>query len=78
MIDRDDQRDLVDAPREVWADGEPWLVLGGGSNLLVGDEPFDGTVIRVAPAGIERMPAPRPGFVRLRVQAGENWDDLVA
>ena len=33
--------------------GEPWLALGGGSNLLVGDEGFDGTVIRVATKGIE-------------------------
>jgi UDP-N-acetylmuramate dehydrogenase len=84
------QRDLVDLALEAWAAGEPWLVLGGGSNLLVGDEGFDGTVIRVATRGIEVLePSPpaddddadrRPGTasVRIRVQAGENWDDLVA
>jgi UDP-N-acetylmuramate dehydrogenase len=84
------QRDLVDLAHEAWAAGEPWLVLGGGSNLLVGDEGFDGTVIRVATRGIEVLePSPpaadddadrRPGTasVRIRVQAGENWDDLVA
>jgi UDP-N-acetylmuramate dehydrogenase len=83
------QRDLVDLARETWDAVEPWLVLGGGSNLLVGDEGFDGTVIRVATRGIEVLePSPaaadddadrRPGAasVRLRVQAGENWDDLV-
>ena len=42
------QRDLVDLALEAWSNGGPWLVLGGGSNLLVGDEGFDGTVIRVA------------------------------
>jgi UDP-N-acetylmuramate dehydrogenase len=83
------QRDLVDLAHEAWEAVEPWLVLGGGSNLLVGDEGFDGTVIRVATRGIEVLePTPagddddadrRPGAasVRIRVQAGENWDDLV-
>ena len=33
--------------------GEPVLVLGGGSNLVVADEGFDGTVVKVATRGIE-------------------------
>jgi UDP-N-acetylmuramate dehydrogenase len=78
MIDAATSEELVDALRSVWSAGEPWLVLGGGSNLFVGDEPFDGTVVRVHTQGIERMPSPRPGFVRLRVQAGHDWDALVA
>lgn len=84
------QRDLVDLATETWATDDAWLVLGGGSNLLVGDEGFAGTVIRIATRGIEVLPAGRsssdeggyrdPGdaSVRLRVQAGESWDDLVA
>ncbi|MEJ3405507.1 UDP-N-acetylmuramate dehydrogenase [Rathayibacter sp. YIM 133350] len=72
------QRDLVDAALSVWATGDDWLVLGGGSNLLVADEPFEGTVIRVATAGIDVLPDAPDGFVRLRVQAGESWDGLVA
>ncbi|KQZ11023.1 UDP-N-acetylenolpyruvoylglucosamine reductase [Agromyces sp. Root1464] len=74
------QRDLVDLAVETWATDDAWLALGGGSNLLVGDEGFAGTVIRVATRGIEVLPA-APGAeasVRLRVQAGESWDDLVA
>src|SRR6478735_7829191 len=78
MIDAHTADELVDALRDVWASGDEWLVLGGGSNLFVGDEPFDGTVVRVHTEGIERMPSPRPGFVRLRVQAGHDWDALVA
>jgi len=70
--------ELVDALRGVWATGEPWLVVGGGSNLLVGDEPFDGTVILVRTAGIERLASPRADHVRLRIEAGHGWDDLVA
>jgi len=72
------QRDLVDLAREAWRAEAAWLALGGGSNLLVGDEGFDGTVIRVATRGIEVLPGAAEGSVRLRVQAGETWDDLVA
>jgi UDP-N-acetylmuramate dehydrogenase len=78
MIDAYSRDELVDALRDVWADGGEWLVLGGGSNLFVGDDEFDGTVVRVLTQGIERMPASRPGFARLRVEAGHDWDHLVA
>lgn len=78
MIDATTFDELVHALRAVWAEGDAWLVLGGGSNLFIGDEPFDGTVVRVHTQGIERMPSPRPGFTRLRAQAGHNWDALVA
>ena len=78
MIEAATTDELVAALREVWATGEPWFVLGGGSNLFVGDEPFDGSVVRILTTGIERMPSPVPGRARLRVQAGHDWDQLVA
>ena len=78
MIEAPTADELVSALREAWAEGEPLLVVGGGSNLFVGDEPYEGTVVRVLTTGIERMPSPRPGYIRLRVQAGHDWDDLVA
>ncbi|HWK78068.1 UDP-N-acetylmuramate dehydrogenase [Microbacterium sp.] len=78
MLDATTTDELVDALREVWSRYEEWFVLGGGSNLFVGDEPFDGTVIRVLTTGIERLPSPHAGRVRVRVQAGHDWDDLVA
>ncbi len=34
--------------------GDPLLVLGGGSNLVVADEGFPGTVVRVATSGVRR------------------------
>ncbi|MET0295973.1 MAG: UDP-N-acetylmuramate dehydrogenase [Microbacterium sp.] len=78
LIEAHTTDDLVSVLRDVWSQDEPILVLGGGSNLFAGDEPFDGTVVRIMTEGIERMPSPRPGFVRLRVQAGHHWDALVA
>ncbi|WP_431778682.1 UDP-N-acetylmuramate dehydrogenase [Microbacterium aurantiacum] len=78
MIDAPTTDELVEALRDVWATGDEWFVLGGGSNLFVGDDPFEGTVVRILTRGIERLPSPRPGFTRLRVAAGHDWDDLVA
>ncbi|MFJ3393713.1 UDP-N-acetylmuramate dehydrogenase [Leifsonia aquatica] len=72
-----DRDALVATALEVWGSGEDWLLLGGGSNTIAGDDGFDGTVIRIVTRGVERLEAP-DGRVRLRVQAGEPWDDLVA
>ncbi len=78
MLDATSPPDLVDALRETWARGDEWFVLGGGSNLFAGDEPFPGTVVRVLTSGIERLPSPHQGRARVRVQAGHDWDALVA
>lgn len=78
MLEASTTAELVDALTDVWSRGEDWLVLGGGSNLFVGDEPFEGTVIRILTQGIEELSSPHEGRVRLRVQAGHGWDDLVA
>jgi UDP-N-acetylmuramate dehydrogenase len=78
MIEARTSDELVGALRDVWGSGEAWLALGGGSNLFAGDDPFEGVVVRILTSGIERLTSPRPGFARLRVQAGHDWDDLVA
>jgi UDP-N-acetylmuramate dehydrogenase len=69
--------ELIAATLDVWGSGEEWFVLGGGSNLVVADEGFDGTVIRVVTRGIETV-SDDGSRVVLRVAAGEPWDDLVA
>jgi UDP-N-acetylmuramate dehydrogenase len=63
--------------------GEPLLVLGGGSNLVIADEGFPGTVIRVATKGIRRTAGMAgdsgpDAEVVLTVAAGEEWDTVVA
>jgi UDP-N-acetylmuramate dehydrogenase len=66
--------ELIEAVRTADASGEPVLILGGGSNLVVADEGFSGTVIQVATRGF-RQPG-EPGL--LTVAAGESWDAAVA
>lgn len=78
MLDASTAAELIDALREVWARGEEWFVLGGGSNLFVGDEQYEGTVIRVLSSGIEQLPSPHAGRVRVKAQAGHDWDAFVA
>src|SRR2546430_5587124 len=66
--------ELIDAVRAADAAGEPVLILGGGSNLVVSDEGFDGTVVQVATRGVSRDTGPGG----LTVAAGEDWDAVVA
>jgi UDP-N-acetylmuramate dehydrogenase len=68
---------LVEAIVDLDASGEPLLVLGGGSNVLVGDAGFDGTVVKIATQGIAEDTAACSGAV-ITVAAGEPWDPLVS
>jgi UDP-N-acetylmuramate dehydrogenase len=76
--------ELVAAVSEADAAGRPVLVLGGGSNLVVADEGFAGTVVEVATRGIvpdvddDGAETASCGGVMVTVAAGEVWDDLVA
>ena len=77
------ERELVAAVDEADQRGEPVLVLGGGSNLVVADAGFDGTVVEVATSGVS-ADSDDPddlaclGAVTVTVAAGESWDGLVA
>ena len=65
--------EVVESVRAVWATGEDWFVLGGGSNVVIADRIDELHVVKVETTGIERL-----GQGHLRVQAGENWDSFVA
>jgi UDP-N-acetylmuramate dehydrogenase len=69
----DDQ--VIASVREADLSGEPVLVLGGGSNLVVADEGFPGTVVHMATRGVG-IAAGHAG-VTVAVAAGEDWDSLV-
>lgn len=86
--------ELVGAVADADAAGEPVLVLSGGSNVLVADAGFDGTVVHVATRGVRAddgnfcefdsdavADGAEPvscGGILVEVNAGENWDDFVA
>jgi UDP-N-acetylmuramate dehydrogenase len=69
--------ELVDAVREIDDAEEPLLVVAGGSNLVISDEGFAGSVVRVATGGITVETADTRGGAAVRVAAGEVWDDVV-
>ncbi|MGP4113271.1 UDP-N-acetylmuramate dehydrogenase [Streptomyces sp. 4N509B] len=64
--------EVVAAVQEADASGAPLLVLGGGSNLVVADAGFPGTVLRVATSGRDL------DGTHLELAAGENWSAAVA
>jgi UDP-N-acetylmuramate dehydrogenase len=73
LVEVADDAEAVKAVRDAQA---PLLVMSGGSNLVVADEGFPGTVVQVASRGVERRA--EDGRVHLDVAAGEPWDDVVA
>ncbi len=69
--------ELVDAVREADDAEVPVLVLSGGSNVVISDAGFAGTVVKVATTGVRVESADRCSGAFVRVAAGESWDDLV-
>lgn len=70
------QEELIAEVRRADDAGTPLLILGGGSNLLVDDAGFEGTVLQVATAGITAEVSSCGGAF-VRVEAGESWDEFV-
>ena len=74
------EQDLVDAVRACDEASEPVLVLAGGSNVVVADEGFPGTVVEVATTGVRadhEGDDPTCGGVVVTVAGGEPWDPFV-
>lgn len=73
-----DRAGLLAAVAAAEATGDPWLVLGGGSNVVAPDDGLHATVILTGGVrGIESIAAD-DGRIHLRVAAGESWDRVVA
>lgn len=71
------EAEIIDAVRGADAAGEQVLIISGGSNLLISDDGFPGTVIRIASEGFTVNAEDSCGGVAVVVQAGHNWDQLV-
>jgi UDP-N-acetylmuramate dehydrogenase len=77
LVDAASAEAVVDAVRAADAAGDPLLLLGGGSNVVIADEGWPGTVVRVASSG-RHVHRREDGSVLLTVEAGEDWDGVVA
>ncbi|MFD1247935.1 UDP-N-acetylmuramate dehydrogenase [Nocardioides ginsengisoli] len=73
-----DADQLVAAVTEADAAGEPVLLVGGGSNLVVADEGFAGTVVHLTGGGVDVVAGANDDRVAVTVAAGEPWDGFVA
>jgi UDP-N-acetylmuramate dehydrogenase len=77
VVEAATEQQIIDAVRTADDAGDPLLVVGGGSNLVVSDDGFPGTVLHIASTGYTVNSEDSCGGVSLVVQAGHNWDDLV-
>ena len=68
---------MCDAIRQADWEGTPLLLLGGGSNVVVSDDPFQGLVLQDGRSEILEV-GDAEGDVVLDVAAGTPWDHLVA
>jgi UDP-N-acetylmuramate dehydrogenase len=73
VAESDDE--LVQSVRECDDTKTPVLLLGDGSNMVVADEGFRGSVVEVASRG--RLLSRLADSVKVKVFAGEPWDELV-
>ncbi|MFI6428381.1 UDP-N-acetylmuramate dehydrogenase [Promicromonospora sp. NPDC050880] len=76
-VEAEEEAALIEAVSTADDDGVPLLVVGGGSNLLVADEGFDGVVVRDVRGGITVESADTCGGAVISAPAGQNWDALV-
>jgi len=70
--------ELVDAVRAADASGEPVLIVGGGSNLVIADEGWPGVVVLVRSDRVDGLGVIGSGDAIVTAQAGVVWDELVA
>lgn len=77
LLESRSAEETAKAVAEADARGVPLLLLGSGSNLLVGDQGWDGLVLRSVDRGGGET-VDEDGSVRLRFGAGHDWDELVA
>jgi UDP-N-acetylmuramate dehydrogenase len=93
LVEAGTEAEIIAQVRAADSRDEPLLVLGGGSNLVIADDGFPGTVVHITAGGTGPVaitaggtgPATssagqrQPGdALSVTVSAGENWDTVVA
>lgn len=72
------EEELIAVVRRLDAAGEPVLLLGGGSNVVISDEGFAGTVVLIRNTDIEFSMDENSGRPYVTAGAGAIFDDVVA
>lgn len=83
FVRADDEDDVVSAVQFARSQNLPLFVLGGGSNVLIADNGFDGLVIKIGLSGfVFHVPSSKsvldPNSKLVTAGAGEDWDKFVA
>jgi UDP-N-acetylmuramate dehydrogenase len=68
--------DVQEVCRNATSQKLPIFILGGGSNVIVRDDGFNGIVVRNRIPGFEVV-ADEAGATTIKIGAGENWDETV-
>lgn len=76
FIEAQDKKEIIDAIKFAVENDLKLFILGGGSNILVSDNGFDGLVLRIATRGIKTTKENENHFL-VTAQAGEDWDEFV-
>lgn len=72
------EAEVIAAVRAADDAGRRLLLVGGGSNLVISDAGYDGTVLRIATRGVDVEPGRDGARTRVTARAGHPWDDVVA
>lgn len=78
LVLAESEAEIIETVKQADAQGEPVLMLGGGSNLVVADTGFNGVVIRDMRSELKTTHDSACGGVSFTATAGMSWDDLVA
>jgi len=70
------ETEIVQALNFAKANNLATFILGGGSNVLISDQGFNGLVLQIALKGVRFLTESNES-VLVEAKAGENWDDLV-
>ncbi len=77
FIEAESESEIIEALSFAEENALEIFILGGGSNVLIADEGFDGLVIKVALKGVS-LSNNQAEKVLITSGAGEDWDELVA
>jgi len=77
FVRAESEEHIADAVKYAKENSFPLFILGGGSNIVVSDQGFEGLVLQIGLKGIE-FNRDGGGRVLVRAAAGEDWDGFVA